>query len=249
MTSFHHSLISQIISKYDFWWPKAALMLLGLVAAVVYLTWSAIHSTGYMWGPYISPVYAASWIPSWWKISPAFLLLWIPIGFRATCYYARKVYYRSVFLDPGNCAAPEPYRKNYKGETAFPFILNNFHRYFLYLAIALTVLHWFEFFRSLRFEGSWYVGLGTIIFLIDTVALTLYVFSCHSWRYIVGGGRRCISGGCCGSVRMHGWKRISFFNQFHGVWFWVSLYSIIAADLYIRLLAGEILPFDLHIIF
>ncbi len=56
----------------------------------------------------------------WW-------VAWAPGGFRATCYYYLKAYYRSYFRDPVACAMPES-RRSYVGETAFPFILNNLHR-------------------------------------------------------------------------------------------------------------------------
>ena len=39
-----------------------------------------------------------------WPLSPAFLILWAPGGFRLTCYYYRKAYYRSIWLDPVACA-------------------------------------------------------------------------------------------------------------------------------------------------
>ena len=36
--------------------------------------------------------------------SPALLVVWAPLGLRATCYYYRKAYYRSFFLAPPACA-------------------------------------------------------------------------------------------------------------------------------------------------
>jgi len=44
----------------------------------------------------------------WWPFSPALLILAGPLGFRATCYYYRKAYYRAFFLDPPACAVGEP---------------------------------------------------------------------------------------------------------------------------------------------
>lgn len=254
--------------RMDLWWLQPLIILFGLVTAIVYLTWAAVIGTHYEFGPYVSPVYSAPWIPAWWPISPAFLLLWIPIGFRATCYYARKMYYRAVFADPANCAIDESYRKEYLGETRSPFIFNNLHRYFLYLALILTVIHWIEWLGTLRHEGNWYIGVGTVIILIDTIALSLYVFSCHSFRHLIGGNRRVLSGGCCGgkcqeppnntghdsefrkktSSRVTTWQKVSTLNVFHGLWFWVSLYSIIAADLYTRLLSMGLIPSDPHIL-
>ena len=53
--------------------------------------------------------------------------------FRLTCYYYRKAYYRSFWLSPPACAVPDGHKK-YTGETRFPLIFQNLHRYFFYAA-------------------------------------------------------------------------------------------------------------------
>ena len=61
----------------------------------------------YMISPFYSPLIL--FLPpvlAW--VSPAFLILWAPAGFRVTCYYYRKAYYRAFFLDPVACAVGEP---------------------------------------------------------------------------------------------------------------------------------------------
>lgn len=254
-----------LTNRKDFWWGLPLAMLVGGVVVTVYLTWAALQGAHYSYGPYLSPVYASPYVPDWWKMSPAFLLLWIPACFRATCYYGRKVYHRVAFGDPAGCAVEEPYRKDYDGESKLPFILNNLHRYFLYLALLLLALHWYELIESFVRESGMgmdrghYFGLGTLILLADTLALTFYVGGCHSLRHIVGGGKRSLTGydanscsGCtkkCGKIRHGLWARVSSFNAFHNVWFWVSLFSIAFADLYIRLLSMHVISFDPHIIF
>lgn len=265
------------------------------VVAMVYLTWSAFFDSSYVWGPYVSPLYHVPYVPEWWPLSPAFLLLWIPAGFRLTCYYGRKVYYRAVFGDPAACGVEEPYRtknptnasygvnsvassssyqgirlrqkllvslyyivcrifgKRYNGESKLPFILNNLHRYFLYFALALVVMHWYEFLvHTLFHDGEFYFGVGSLLIMIDTLALTFYVGGCHSLRHLVGGRKRAVFGcnGCdknCSKVRYGMWRTVSKFNIFHNVWFWISLFSIAVADLYVRLLALGYIPYDLHL--
>ena len=54
--------------------------------------------------------------------------------FRGTCYYYRKAYYRVFFADPPGCAVGEA-RSNYCGETRFPFVFQNLHRFFMTLAV------------------------------------------------------------------------------------------------------------------
>jgi hypothetical protein len=34
------------------------------------------------------------------------------------------------------------------------------------------------------------------------------------------------------------WRFVSFINPYHGNWAWFSLFSVMATDLYIRLVAG-----------
>ena len=97
---------------------------------------------GYL-SPLFSPLIAPEWLPSW--ISPGLFILWIPLGFRATCYYYRKAYYRFYFADPPGCAVGEPtVHKRYRMEAAFPFILQNLHRYFLYLAFFPLFFLWVD---------------------------------------------------------------------------------------------------------
>ena len=68
------------------------------------------------------------------RFSAALIVLIFPLGFRLTCYYYRKAYYRSFWLSPPACAVAEPH-KAYSGETRLPLILNNIHRYFWYAAV------------------------------------------------------------------------------------------------------------------
>ena len=140
--------------RKDAWWAGPIAVGALLLAFIVYSTAVAFQS-GYHWvngTNYLSPFYSPeiygngphAWIsgvPSWWpkwmfEFSSAFLILAVPAGFRLTCYYYRKAYYRSLWLDPVACAVGEP-RNSYWGENTLPLILWNAHRYFLYLAIVL----------------------------------------------------------------------------------------------------------------
>ena len=83
---------------------------------------------------------APGWWPAWLpKFSPAFLILWAPAGFRFTCYYYRGAYYKAFWADPLNCAVGEP-RKSYLGERSFPLIMQNIHRYFMYIAVLFIFI-------------------------------------------------------------------------------------------------------------
>jgi len=68
----------------------------------VYATLRAFENAYYFWGPYLSPFYSPLIDPQhrWWPFSPALLILAGPLGFRATCYYYRKAYYRAFSSIP-----------------------------------------------------------------------------------------------------------------------------------------------------
>ena len=73
--------------------------------------------------------------------APAFFAIWGPVGFRATCYYYRRSYYRSYFLSPPACAVGD-LTKKYSGEDRLPLILQNAHRFFMYVALIFVPLLW-----------------------------------------------------------------------------------------------------------
>ena len=127
-----------------------------LIAFVVYSTWAAFVNKNYYVGaamhrdlisPFYSPCIAASCVPgshpstviTWWTISPALLILIFPLGFRLTCYYYRRAYYRSIWLSPPNCAVADAHG-NYSGESRFPLILQNAHRWFFYFGLVFNVI-------------------------------------------------------------------------------------------------------------
>jgi hypothetical protein len=97
------------------------------------------------------------------KFSAALLILGLPAGFRLTCYYYRKAYYRSLWLDPVACAVGEP-RKTCIGENALPLILWNVHRYFLYIAIIFVFILSYDgiiaFMFPVNADGSAFVNLA-----------------------------------------------------------------------------------------
>ena len=120
--------------------------------------------------PYISPIFSPCLavncehatfrlIGTWWILSPALIVIVLPIGFRMTCYYYRKAYYRAdVLLATGVCReradAEQPVQA---GESQGPFLLMNLHRYFWYLMIVNMVFLTWDTVNAFRFED----GLGT----------------------------------------------------------------------------------------
>jgi hypothetical protein len=222
--------------RRDAWWVELLPIVAALLAFAVYATLRAFEGAYYSWGPYLSPFYSPLLKPSWWPLSPAILILWVPLGFRLTCYYYRKAYYRSFFLDPPACAVGEA-RRAYRGETSFPFLLQNLHRYFLFPSILFLVVLWCDAARAFSFEDGFGVGIGSMVMLANILLLTLYTFSCHSLRHIIGGKVDCFSCSAFGRSRYRAWRFLSRLNERHMLFAWVSLFSVGLTDLYIRLVA------------
>jgi hypothetical protein len=226
--------------RKDNWWLMPLSQAVGLAFLGAYATWAAYQGNHYEYGNYLSPFYSPLWKPTWWPLSPAFLILWIPLGFRATCYYYRKAYYRAFFADPAACAVGELKSKGYCGEVTFPFVLQNLHRYFFYLALVILAVLWWDVIRALAFrmpDGGLQlgIGVGTVVLFVNTTLLSLYSFSCHSWRHLVGGKIDCFSCVKGGERSRKTWSRVSVLNEHHMAWAWLSLFAVCFADFYIRM--------------
>ena len=240
--------------RRDAWWIGPLITALVLGAFGVYATWAAWVGTHYEWGPYLSPFYSPLLQPTWWPLSPAFLILGFPLGFRATCYYYRRAYYRAFFLDPAACAVGEA-RHEYRGETRAPFVLQNVHRYFLYAALAFVVILSYDVILALQWpvngilsDGTmasgpreFGIGVGTVVMATNVLLLAGYTFGCHSLRHLVGGGVDCFSCARGGRARYTLWRGVSALNRRHMLWAWTSLVWVALTDVYIRLCATGVI--------
>jgi hypothetical protein len=235
--------IRQATLRSDAWWAEPAVSMIVLGLFVVYATWAAVVGSHYYSDPYISPLYAPCIadrcahvsfhiVGSFWRWSPALLIILFPLGFRTTCYFYRRVYYRGFGM-PWACAVREPWPR-YRGESKRPFIVMNVHRYFFYVAFVLALLHWSDFVLSFHFKAGWGIGFGTLLMGLDTVLLSLYVLSCHAGRHFLGGHVDRFSRA---PIRYRLWKLSSYFNPRHGPIAWASLVSVMLVDIYVRLLS------------
>jgi hypothetical protein len=225
-----------VTERKDAWWLQPLAQALGLGLLGAYATWAAFVGRDFEFGNYLSPFYSPLLRPDWWPLSPALLVLGAPLGFRGTCYYYRKAYYRAFFADPIACAVGEP-RKGYAGERSFPFVLQNLHRYLIYLALPLLVFLWIDVVHAFTFDGRFGIGGGSLAILASTTLLTLYTLSCHSIRHLVGGRVDCFSCVVAGGPRRQAWKAASAINAHHMAWAWWSLFAVCFADFYVRMCA------------
>jgi len=238
-------------SRRDLWWVQPLLTFLGLSLFIVYATWAAFQGDHYRAGPYLSPFYSPelfgspedAWFGAWprWlsflPASGALLILWAPGGFRLTCYYYRGAYYKAFWADPPSCTVGEP-RKTYRGERSFPLILQNIHRFFLYVALIFIVILAFDAWHALWFadpatgQTHFGIGIGTLVLFANAVLLACYTLGCHSLRHLVGGRLDEISKS---PLRSKAYECAGCLNRRHMLFAWMSLFSVMFADLYVRL--------------
>jgi hypothetical protein len=231
--------------RTDRWWLQPLLTVVALVLFIIYSTVRAFENAHYYAEPYISPFYSpcivtscqGSTFPELFTgpsfISPALYILIVPLGFRMTCYYYRKAYYRSFWMSPPACAVSEPHKK-YSGETRFPLIFQNLHRYFFYLGLLFNVILTYDALHAFRSDGEFHLGLGTLVLLTNAALLWLYSLSCHSCRHIVGGRLVHFSRH---PVRYKAWTLVSRLNGNHMKLAWISLVFVAFTDFYVRLVA------------
>ena len=165
--------------------------------------------------------------------------------FRLTCYAYRKDYHRHLFNHPQACGIPvrnDSMKRTYTGETRF-FRIENFHRYFLYIAVAILPFFYYDVYLSVVDPSTAPVlTLGGVILLANSILVTLYTFSCHSVRHIIGGRKDCFACPASNRVKGKGYRFQSLFNEHHEALAWISLAMFFFVDLYIRGVYAHIIP-------
>lgn len=217
--------------------------------------------------PYLSPFYSPliydkqsphawihdnirpAWLPAWVPFSSGFLILAFPGLFRVTCYYYRKAYYRAFWADPFACGVTEP-RKSYWGENRLPLILQNLHRYAMYIAVIFLILLWWDALHAFWWPTSrdgqllpnnghqFGLGVGTLVMLANVVLLTGFTLGCNSVRHLVGGRLDCFSCPKNPENVVAGyklWRFSTILNERHMEWAWASLFSVGFVDVYVRM--------------
>lgn len=238
-------------ARPDAWWVQPALVFLGLSAFIVYATYRALTGGDYHFGNYLSPFFSPelfgdsphamfgpkpAWLPAFIPYTPALAILWAPAGFRMTCYYYRGAYYKAFWSDPPSCAVGEP-RTSYLGENRLPLIVQNIHRYFLYLALVFLVFLGHDAWKAMWFDDGaggtkFGIGVGTLVLTANVVLLGGYTLGCHSLRHLVGGFLDTMSKS---PARRACYDCVSGFNKRHQLFAWCSLFMVGFSDVYVRM--------------
>jgi hypothetical protein len=196
----------------------------------------------------LSPLYSPLIFPKsdivpkmlWW-MSPAMFILIIPAGFRGTCYYYRKAYYRSLMANPAACAVSTPFG-DYNGERRL-FLFQNLHRYFMYLALAYLVILSIDVYMATQFHeesnDGFGISVGTLVLALNVIFLAGYTLGCHSFRHMVGGIRNKFRNGG-GKAAEACWKACSGLNKHHNKWAIFSLFWVMFADFYVYMCTSGI---------
>jgi hypothetical protein len=244
--------------RTDRWWLPPLLNVIGLGAWVLYATvrafmqeWYFVAQYNYL-TPFYSPCVSVGCVPEAahfgrflpdWPILPyAALTLPFLLLFRLTCYYYRKAYYRAFWMSPPACAVAEPHAK-YTGETRFPLIFQNAHRWFFWLSLPLPILITWDGIDAIYADGEWRLSLGALILIAAALLLLAYSLSCHSCRHIMGGRLNHFSKH---PIRYWGWTQVTKLNAKHMQLAWVSLIAVWFADFYVLMVASGTFD-DLHI--
>lgn len=188
--------------------------------------------------------------PDFFPSISAALILPLPLSFRMTCYYYRKFYYRAYFFTPPACAVnagPQPGK--YEGERGL-LVLQNLHRYTLYIAIAVLGFLSYDAYMSFFKDGVFGVGVGSLILTLNPILLGTYTFGCHAWRHLIGGKKDCFScdrfdaaKGTTGAYKR--WNLFTWLNERHMLFAWVSMIWVGGTAWYVRLVAsGTITDFN-----
>ncbi len=248
------ALIQERTLRTDKWWIQPLITVAVFVSFIIYATFRAFEKKYYFAEPLISPFYSpclstacvegsthfgtpiGSITIFGFLISPALFILIFPLGFRLTCYYYRKAYYRSFWMSPPACAVAEPHQK-YTGETRAPLILQNAHRWFFYAGLVLNVILTYDAIIAFKNpEGEWgHMSIGTLVLVANATFLWLYSASCHTCRHTIGGRLRHFSKH---PYRYKAWTIVSKLNHYHPNFAWVSLIGVAFADFYVRMVAS-----------
>lgn len=237
--------LGQTLRK-DNWWVSPLLTFLGLATFITYATFRGLEGAHYSWGPYLSP-FASPYLETRGLglplVTPAMLILPFPAIFRFTCYYHRKTYYRAFAMTPPACAVGAANPGAYNGERKI-LLFQNLHRFALYIALVFVAFLWHDVVKAMSWDGHFGLGVGSLVILADVSLVTLYTFSCHSFRHLVGGVIDSYSTSRFGLFRHRVWRAISAINVNHGYFAWASLCAVGLADVYVRAVAtGAITDF------
>jgi len=246
--------ISAATLRKDNWKKAPTLTFLGLMAFIIYAVARTASQSAYFaegagytyLTPFASPCVSANCVPGsshlgvWFPfdfpmmVPLAIVTLTFILLFRLTCYYYRKAYYRAFWKSPQACGVPEP-KSKYTGETRFPLIMQNAHRYFFYATVLISLINTYDALKSFHGTEGFGFGLGNIIIVANVILLWSYTMGCHSCRHITAGRINSFSKH---PVRYWLYTQFSKLNGKHMQLAWTTLGTLCITDAYIALVSS-----------
>jgi hypothetical protein len=139
-----------------------------------------------------------------------------------------------VWQSPTSCAVPEP-RARYTGETRLPLIIQNSHRYLFYIAFLIASINTYDAIIAFHSPPGFGFGLGNIILVVNVLLLWSYTGCCHSCRHLIGGRLKHFAKH---PIRYWLWTKVTWFNERHMPFAWITLGTLALTDFYIMLVAS-----------
>ncbi len=125
--------------------------------------------------------------------------------------------------------------QTYSGETRFPLVFQNLHRYAFYAAVLISLINTWDAIVSFHGTEGFGFGLGNLVLLVNVVLLWAYTVSCHSCRHIMGGRLKHFSQH---PVRYRAWTFVSKLNTRHMELAWITLGTLLLTDFYVMAVAA-----------
>ncbi len=199
------AMVQRRPQRLDAWWVKPVITAAVLGAFVVYATWAALQNANYYAAPYLSPFYSPCLAPNCAHVrrcrssAPGGICRrpsWCcgsRCGFRATCYYYRKAYYRSFFWSPPACAVPDA-RPRYSRRDALPASAPEHPPLFLLPGGAPGAVPVVGCAAGVPLPDGFGIGLGTLILVANVALLSLYTLLVSFVPALCGGVSRLVLG-------------------------------------------------------
>ena len=242
--------------REDRWWLQPLVIVSVLSAFVIYSTWAAFQNKNYYVGAslhrdLISPFYspcigglvrarrvAPGLASAGSDLSPALLILIFPLGFRLTCYYYRRSYYRAFWWSPAGVRGRRRATASTRGETRFPLVMQNLHRYFFYAGLVFNVVLTI---RRGRWPSASPASAGASRVGHDR-AVRQRRACCGCTRSAATPVATCAAATSRASrrhpLRYRFWKMLTPLNAKHMNFAWASLLFVGFTDVYVRLVAS-----------